>query len=546
LNRTGFAIGIIIFLFVSSSFAALSNKQAQASVDTKKSKTLNKAPTSSDPMDSPWPMFCHDARHTGRSPYAVYGNTLYEKWKIQLHNFVRASSPSIAPDGTIYIGTWDGALHAVNPNGTEKWMFKTDYWMTEMTTPAIDKNGIIYVGSDDENLYALYPNGTEKWRCSLNGSIFSSPAISQDGTIFIGAYEKIYAINPNGTILWENTTGWAIKASPAIGGDGSIYVASHDGYFYSFFPSNGTLKWKLEIAHSLSCYSSPAIDDNGTIYYGTRADFYAINPNGTIKWIQEVGGLYGFEGGPVIGYDGTIYAAGDEKLWAFNQDGSVKWSISMGDDSDYASPAITKNGMIYAVKGRDEGSGSDTVCLVSPEGTIVSSVTLVSDFPYDTVELSSSLSIGADGTVYLGSWFVSADGDVGYLHAIGTIQDEPPATPIISGPLEGKIRIPYEFSMQTNDPDQDDVAYYIDWGDDTTTITGLNLSGKQIIVSHTWTTEGTYDIKVKAIDIYGAESDWATLIVTMPSSYKPIPQFLEWLFERFPNASPLLHQLMKD
>ena len=120
-----------------------------------------------------------------------------------------------------------------------------------------------------------------------------------------------------------------------------------------------------------------------------------------------------------------------------------------------------------------------------------------------------------------------------------------PNTPAITGKTNGSIATSYEYYLQTTDSDQDDVKYYIDWGDTTFTTTGFNESGKQIIVSHTWNTKGTYSIKVKAIDRYDAESNWATLTVTMPCSYnKEIPQFLGLLFQRFPNAFPILRQLL--
>jgi hypothetical protein len=38
----------------------------------------------------------------------------------------------------------------------------------------------------------------------------------------------------------------------------------------------------------------------------------------------------------------------------------------------------------------------------------------------------------------------------------------------------------------------------------------------QANATHSWSTKGTFTIKVKAKDIYGLESDWATLTVTMP------------------------------
>ena len=36
-----------------------------------------------DLMDSPWPMYCHDERHTGRSNYSTVGNPSgVEKWRL--------------------------------------------------------------------------------------------------------------------------------------------------------------------------------------------------------------------------------------------------------------------------------------------------------------------------------------------------------------------------------------------------------------------------------------------------------------------------------
>ncbi len=37
----------------------------------------------SGPMDSPWPMKCHDSHHTGRSPYSTASVTGLEKWRFR-------------------------------------------------------------------------------------------------------------------------------------------------------------------------------------------------------------------------------------------------------------------------------------------------------------------------------------------------------------------------------------------------------------------------------------------------------------------------------
>jgi hypothetical protein len=49
---------------------------------------------------------------------------------------------------------------------------------------------------------------------------------------------------------------------------------------------------------------------------------------------------------------------------------------------------------------------------------------------------------------------------------------------------------------------------------------------------------------VKFKDVHGAESDWATLDVKMPTSYEVTHPFLTWFFGQFPNAFPVLRTLL--
>jgi FOG: WD40-like repeat len=63
------------------------------------------------------------------------------------------ASPVIAAEGTVYIGSRDGYLYAINPDGTLKWKFKTGGMIH--STPAIDNKGTVYIGSDDGYLYAI-------------------------------------------------------------------------------------------------------------------------------------------------------------------------------------------------------------------------------------------------------------------------------------------------------------------------------------------------------------------------------------------------------
>jgi hypothetical protein len=125
-----------------------------------------------------------------------------------------------------------------------------------------------------------------------------------------------------------------------------------------------------------------------------------------------------------------------------------------------------------------------------------------------------------------------------------TAENQPPNAPTIDGTKSGKISTLYDYTFNSIDPEEDAISYLIDWGDGNTDTTS-GASGEMVTVQHAWSSKGNYNIKAKAMDIYGTESDWATLTVTMPCSYNiPLLQFWERLLERFPNAFPLLRQLL--
>jgi len=52
-------------------------------------------------------------------------------------------------------------------------------------SPALTEDGTIYIGSLDNHLYAINHDGTLKWRFDAQDDIIeSSPTISEDGTIY--------------------------------------------------------------------------------------------------------------------------------------------------------------------------------------------------------------------------------------------------------------------------------------------------------------------------------------------------------------------------
>lgn len=91
----------------------------------------------------------------------------------------------------------------------------------------------------------------------------------------------------------------------------------------------------------------PAIDQNGTIYFGSSYDnnLYAVDPNGTEKWNFSTESYV--LSTPAIDENGTIYFGSfDGNVSALDPDGTEKWSYQT-DGPVVSSPAITDSGRIY-------------------------------------------------------------------------------------------------------------------------------------------------------------------------------------------------------
>lgn len=112
-----------------------------------------------------------------------------------------------------------------------------------------------------------------------------------------------------------------------------------------------------------------------------------------------------------------------------------------------------------------------------------------------------------------------------------------PSTPQITGPSSGTAGVTYRYDFVSTDSQNDNIYYYIDWGDGTTTDwIGPYVSGTTIHILHTFEEKGTYVISAKAKDCFDAESDWGYLEFVAPvnifTSHRPFQQFLYSFFYR--------------
>lgn len=335
-------------------------------------------------LPTEWWMFGMEPTHSRSSPF-VGAQTNQVKWTYTSGDQVQ-SSAAIAADGTIYFGSQDFKLYALNPDGSLKW----PYLAAEniRSSPAVGPDGTIYFGSADYNVYALNPTGSLKWAYTTGDVVYSSAAIGPDGTVYIGSHDdKLYAFNPDGSVKWSYTTGGDLRSAPALAADGTVYIGSLDSFLYAI-GADGYFKWAFDTDDAV--FSSPAIGKDGTVYAGSYdKKLYAVNPDGSLKWSYTTGNT--IFSSPAIGPDGTIYIGSlDGILYAINPDGSLKWPY-VTEGQIHGPASIGADGTIYF------GSYDDKVYALTPQGSLLWSYTTGGDVRANPV-------IGADGTVYVSSY----------------------------------------------------------------------------------------------------------------------------------------------
>jgi formylglycine-generating enzyme required for sulfatase activity/outer membrane protein assembly factor BamB len=160
-------------------------------------------------------------------------------WQIALPD-TAPSSIALDNQGYIYIGTSAGRLLKISMPANQQ---PSIVWQVQLGgaiigSPVIDATGTLYVGSMDANLYAVdIQSGAVKWTFSTEGTIRSTPAISDAGNIYVANDNgEIISLDANKNILWYYKTSSAIaapllyyKLTLYIGTLGNQIIALHDG-----------------------------------------------------------------------------------------------------------------------------------------------------------------------------------------------------------------------------------------------------------------------------------------------------------------------------
>jgi len=326
-----------------------------------------------------WPMYQHDAQHTGRdtAPATVpTAATFVTASDGQYNDRIRVSWSNSPAAG--YYEIWrhttndsSSAIVICSCVGGQNWYEDTAvlpgtnyfYWVrsvnglsggplstsdigyrrvaiygeylgqfseagTTTGTPAVSQDGTVYIGIESGKLYALTPDLKKRWEFVVQGVVYS-PVVDASGVVYFWCSDdKFYAVNPNGSRRWTFADVSSQNLSAAIGSDGVIVVPNGNRILYGLNP-DGTLRWEYRVSSNI--VSSPSLAADGSIYFGSDdSQLYALNPNGTLRWRFRVNGPV--RSSPAIGSDGTIYfGADDGGCYAVTPDGQRRWAGQAND-----------------------------------------------------------------------------------------------------------------------------------------------------------------------------------------------------------------------
>jgi outer membrane protein assembly factor BamB len=144
------------------------------------------------------------------------------------------ASPTIASDGTIYIGANNSNFYAIAPDGHLEWMFEAEREIAGIWSTAVlsADESTLYFGANRGGIYALNrQDGSLRWRYPIVGSIYSSPALDATGTLYTGStVGHVLAIDSaTAHLIFDYDAHAPIWTAPALRPDGSILIADRNG-----------------------------------------------------------------------------------------------------------------------------------------------------------------------------------------------------------------------------------------------------------------------------------------------------------------------------
>ena len=254
------------------------------------------------------------------------------------------STPAVEGGG-VYFAAYDGRVYALNISGGMRWQYPDDGKIGTIVGDLMVTSGMVYVSSSDGMLYALNAaTGKEEWQFKTEGKLWSAPAIDGD-VLYIGSFDgKLYALSArDGEKKWEFEAQGALASAPVVFGD-TVYVGSFDRHLYAVDTADSSLRWRFE---GNNWFWARPLARNGVIYAACLdGKVYAIDArDGDELWQFSTGGA--IRSSPALVNDFLVIGSEEGVIYVLRAgDGELdRPSIDMG--APILAPLCTSEGLVY-------------------------------------------------------------------------------------------------------------------------------------------------------------------------------------------------------
>jgi outer membrane protein assembly factor BamB len=294
-----------------------------------------------------------------REPPRVDGAPSEIERELGLRWRFRGGSPSpgvaIGPDGTVYVPTHEGHVHAVAADGQFRWSFNCH---APATGAAVTPSGVLLVGTTDGVLHAILPGGTGLWAYRAPHPLTTPLAVGRDGTAYVGdRSDHLVAVSSYGGARWRAPIQGSISAGPVLLPDGGILVGTGAA---ELLWVDGVLK-RRQVTLPATVVQAPEILDDGTVVALAGRLLVGVRQGREVWRVEAVDAVAAATGGCV-----TVGAAG---LCRRDLDGRAS-SCSPFEWVASARPLAEPDGWVYVPTGQGE------LVVVAPDGRVQRVVTV--------------------------------------------------------------------------------------------------------------------------------------------------------------------------
>ena len=163
--------------------------------------------------------------------------------------------PAVDPvTGVVVVGTRDGLLRALDPDGTLLWTADAG---GRFQAPARIDGDAVYVGSADGKLYALeLATGKVRWRYDAQQEVGTTPVVAGDLVLAMTLQDTLVAVDARtGAWKWhhrrESKEGFTVHGAAGVQVSGGLAVGAYsDGTIAALDLATGTVRWERKVAPS--------------------------------------------------------------------------------------------------------------------------------------------------------------------------------------------------------------------------------------------------------------------------------------------------------